>query len=92
MVEYKRQLDDEEAARRDLLKRKLEKKEKANRLYARVGYAICLLIFVVGAMRWYFEGNERNGVGMMLAAVLVLPVVWGRFYVRRLSWRLTLRP
>jgi hypothetical protein len=92
LTEYKQQLDGEEAARREALKQTLVKKEKANRLYARIGYTICLLMFLAGAARWYFEGNEKDGIGMMLAAGLVLPAVWGAFYIRRLIWRFTLRP
>ena len=41
---------------------------------------------------YMFRENERNGVGIIIASAILLPLVWTIALVRRLIWRFLLRP
>jgi hypothetical protein len=47
---------------------------------------------LTGLFVLYIQRDERNGVGMIIASAIVLPLVWVSAFVRRLIWRLLLRP
>ena|SRR5215467_11638945 len=80
---YKETLAREEMLREQELKRKLEWREKVDRLTPRVAVAIFLLLFLGGAYRLFIEGNNRDGVGIMMASVLGLLLFLVYHYFRR---------
>lgn len=87
--EHLRRVDQEHLAKKQ---QALERKERSIRLYARTGYAISLFGILAGLFLLYVQRDERNGVGTIIASVIMLPLVWTIALVRRLVWRLLLRP
>jgi hypothetical protein len=72
--------------------RALQRKENSIRLYRRIGYGISLFAILAGLFVRYVRGDERNGVGMLITGVILLPLVWAIALVRRFIWRALLRP
>ena len=70
----------------------LQRKEKSIRLYSRMGYGISIFGILAGLFALYIQKDEKNGVGMIIASAILLPLVWIIAWVRRLVWRFLLRP
>ena len=70
----------------------LQRKESYIRLYSRIGYSISAFGILAGLFVRYVQRDERNGIGIMIASVILFPLVWIIAQIRRLIWRLLLRP
>jgi len=70
----------------------LQRKENYIRLYSRIGYGISALGILAGLFVRYVQRDEINGTGIIIASVILLPLVWIIAQIRRLVWRLLLRP
>lgn len=90
--EYKEQMDHEAAERVRQRQQRLEAKYRKVRLYGRVGYVVCVVAGVIGVVKYFIEGDVKNGIGIMVVASLCVPFVWVSVRVRRAYWRFVLRP
>jgi hypothetical protein len=70
----------------------LQRKEKSIRLYSRMGYGLSLFAILAGLFVLHVQRDERNGVGIIITGFILLPLVWAIALVRRLIWRVLLRP
>jgi hypothetical protein len=70
----------------------LESSEKSIRLYGHIGYGVSFLGVLAGLFALYVQRDEKNGIGIIVASVILLPLVWIISQVRRLVWRFLLRP
>ncbi len=70
----------------------LESREKSIRLYGHIGYGVSFLGVLAGLFALYVQRDEKNGIGIIVASVILLPLVWIISQVRRLVWRFLLRP
>jgi hypothetical protein len=70
----------------------LESREKSIRLYGYIGYSVSFLGVLAGLFALYVQRDEKNGIGIIVASVILLPLVWIISQVRRLVWRFLLRP
>jgi hypothetical protein len=70
----------------------LQRKETSIRLYSRIGYGLSLASILAGLFVLYVQKDERNGVGIIIPGFILLPLVWTIALVRRLIWRVLLRP
>jgi hypothetical protein len=70
----------------------LESREKSIRLYGHIGYSVSFLGVLAGLFALYVQRDEKNGIGVIVASVILLPLVWIISQVRRLVWRFLLRP
>jgi hypothetical protein len=64
----------------------LQRKEQSIRFYSRVGYGLSLRYWLV-FLFYMFKKMIRNGVGIIITGVILLPLVWAIALVRRLIWR-----
>jgi hypothetical protein len=87
--EYLRRVDQQQLEKKQ---QALQRRETSIRLYSRIGYGIALAGMLTGLFVLYIQRDERNGVGMIIASAILLPLVWVIAFVRRLIWRLLLRP
>jgi len=70
----------------------LQRKDQSIRLYRRIGYGVSLFGILAGLFALYILKDEKNGIGMIIASAILLPLVWIIAIVRRLVWRFLLRP
>jgi hypothetical protein len=70
----------------------MESREKSIRLYGHIGYGVSFLGVWAGFFALYVRRDEKNGIGIIVASVILLPLVWIISQVRRLVWRFLLRP
>ena len=70
----------------------LESREKSIRFYGHIGYSVSFLGVLAGLFALYVQRDEKNGIGIIVASVILLPLVWIISQVRRLVWRFLLRP
>jgi hypothetical protein len=70
----------------------LQRKEKSIRLYSRMGYGLSLASILAGLFVLFVQKDERNGVGIIITGVILVPLVWAIALVRRFIWRVLLRP
>jgi len=70
----------------------LESREKSIRLYGYIGYSVSFLGVLACLFALYVQRDEKNGLGIIVASVILLPLVWIISQVRRLVWRFLLRP
>jgi hypothetical protein len=87
--EHLRRVDQESREKRQ---QALQRKETSIRLYSRVGYCLSLFAISAGLFALYVQKDERNGVGIIITGVILSPLVWAIALVRRLIWRVLLRP
>jgi hypothetical protein len=87
--EHLRRVDQESLEKRQ---QALQRKETSIRLYSRVGYCLSLFAILAGLFVLYVQKDERNGVGIIITGVILSPLVWAIALVRRLIWRVLLRP
>jgi hypothetical protein len=87
--EHLRRVDQESLEKRQ---QALQRKETSIRPYSRVGYVLSLFAILAGLFVLYVQKDERNGVGIIITGVILLPLVWAIALVRRLIWRVLLRP
>jgi len=92
LEDYKQQLDRDEALRREDLKRRLAEKERVIWRYSRIVGAIFVLLFLAGAARLYFGGNDRYGVPLMIFSVVSIALLPVNNYLVRLILRFVFRP
>jgi len=92
VAEYKEYLQRVDQQQLEKKQRALQRRETSIRLYSRIGYGIALAGMLTGLFVLYIQRDERNGVGMIIASAILLPLVWVIAFVRRLIWRLLLRP
>ena len=92
VTEYKEYLQCMDQERLRKKQQALQRREKSIRLYSRMGYGISLFGIFAGLFALYIQKDERNGVGMIIASAISLPLVWIIAWVRRLVWRFLLRP
>jgi hypothetical protein len=92
VAEYKSYLDREDRKRLNKKQQTLERKEKWIRFYNRTGYSIAVCGILYGLFVLYIQKDERNGVGITVACVALIPFVWISGIIRRLIWRFLLRP
>ena len=90
--EYKQYLQRVDQKRLTEKHQALQRKEKSIRLYSRMGYGISIFGILAGLFALYIQKDEKNGVGMIIASAISLPLVWIIAWVRRLVWRFLLRP
>jgi hypothetical protein len=69
----------------------LQRKEKTIRLYRRAGYGISIFAILAGLFALYIQKDEKNGIGMIIAGAILVPLVWIIAEIRRLVWRFLLR-
>jgi hypothetical protein len=86
--EYLQRVDQQQLEKKQ---QALQRRETSIRLYSRIGYGIALAGMLTGLFVLYIQRDERNGVGMIIASAILLPLVWVIAFVRRLIWRLLLR-
>ncbi len=70
----------------------LQRKDQSIRLYRRIGYGVSSFGILAGLFALYILKDEKNGIGMIIASAILLPLVWIIAIVRRLVWRFLLRP
>jgi hypothetical protein len=87
--EHLRRVDQELLEKRQ---QALQRKEKSIRLYSRMGYGLSLASILAGLFVLFVQKDERNGVGIIITGVILVPLVWAIALVRRLIWRVLLRP
>jgi hypothetical protein len=87
--EHLRRVDQELLQKRQ---QALQRKEKSIRLYSRMGYGLSLASILAGLFVLFVQKDERNGVGIIITGVILVPLVWAIALVRRLIWRVLLRP
>ena len=92
VAEYKEYLQRVDQQQLDKKQQALQRRETSIRLYSRIGYGIALAGMLTGLFVLYIQRDERNGVGIIIASAILLPLVWVTAFVRRLIWRLLLRP
>ena len=92
VAEYKEYLQHVDQQQLEKKQQALQRRETSIRLYSRIGYGIALAGMLTGLFVLYIQRDERNGVGMIIASAILLPLVWVIAFVRRLIWRLLLRP
>jgi hypothetical protein len=92
VAEYKEYLQRVDQQQLEKKQQALQRRETSIRLYSRTGYGIALAGMLTGLFVLYIQRDERNGVGMIIASAILLPLVWVIAFVRRLIWRLLLRP
>jgi hypothetical protein len=92
VAEYKEYLQRVDQQQLEKKQQALQRRETSIRLYSRIGYGIALAGMLTGLFVLYIQRDERNGVGMIIASAISLPLVWVIAVVRRLIWRLLLRP
>jgi hypothetical protein len=92
VAEYKEYLQRVDQQQLEKKQQALQHRETSIRLYSRIGYGIALAGMLTGLFVLYIQRDERNGVGMIIASAILLPLVWVIAFVRRLIWRLLLRP
>jgi hypothetical protein len=92
VAEYKEYLQRVDQQQLEKKQQALQRGETSIRLYSRIGYGIALAGVLTGLFVLYIQRDERNGVGMIIASAILLPLVWVIAFVRRLIWRLLLRP
>jgi len=92
VAEYKEYLQRVDQQQLEKKQQALQRRETSIRLYSRIGYGIALAGMLTGLFVLYIQRDERNGVGMIIASAILLPLVWVIAFVRRLIWRLLLRP
>ena len=92
VAEYKEYLQRVDQQHLEKKQQALQRRETSIRLYSRIGYGIALAGMLTGLFVLYIQRDERNGVGMIIASAILLPLVWVIAFVRRLIWRLLLRP
>ena len=90
--EYKQYLQRVDQERLTEKHQALQRKENSIRLYSRIGYGISIFGILAGLFALYIQKDEKNGVGMIIASAISLPLVWIIAWVRRLVWRFLLRP
>jgi hypothetical protein len=89
--EYKEHLQRVDRERLEKKQEALQRKEKSIRLYSRIGYSVSLAGILAGLFDLYIQKDERNGIGIIIASAVLLPMVWVIALVRRLVWRFLLR-
>jgi hypothetical protein len=82
--EYKQYLQGVDQKRLTEKHQALQRKEKSIRLYSRMGYGISIFGILAGLFALYIQKDEKNGVGMIIASAILLPLVWIVAWVRRL--------
>jgi len=92
VAEYKEYLQRVDQQQLEKKQQALQRRETSIRLYSRIGYGIALAGMLTGLFVLYVQRDERKGVGMIIASAILLPLVWVIAFVRRLIWRLLLRP
>jgi len=92
VAEYKEYLQRVDQQQLEKKQQALQRRETSIRLYSRIGYGVALAGMLTGLFVLYIQRDERNGVGMIIASAILLPLVWVIAFVRRLIWRLLLRP
>jgi hypothetical protein len=90
--EYREHLRRVDQALLEKRQQALQRKEKSIRFYSRTGYGLSLGSILAGLFVLYVQKDERNGVGIIITGVILLPLVWTIALVRRLIWRVLLRP
>jgi hypothetical protein len=92
VAEYKEYLQRVDQQQLEKKQQALQRRETSIRLYSRIGYGIALAGMLTGLFVLYIQRDERNGVGIIIVSAILLPWVWVSAFVRRLIWRLLLRP
>ena len=87
--EHLRRVDQELLEKRQ---QALQRKEKSIRFYSRIGYCLSLASILAGLFVLYVQRDERNGIGIIITGAILVPLVWAIALVRRLIWRVLLRP
>jgi hypothetical protein len=90
--EYREHLQRVDRERLEKKQQALARKEIYNRVYSRIGYSISTLGILAGLFVRYVQKDEINGTGIIIASVILFPMVWIIAQVRRVIWRLLLRP
>jgi hypothetical protein len=90
--EYKAHLQRVDRERLEKKQEALQRKEKSIRLYSRIGYSVSIAGILAGLFVRYVQRDERNGVGIVVASAILLPLVWAIALARKLLWRFLLRP
>lgn len=89
---YQEHLERFDQAVREKKQRALQRREARIRWDFRLGCAAALLIFFTGLYFRFLRHDQKTAVGVFVAAVALLVFVWIMAFVRRLIWRLLLKP
>jgi hypothetical protein len=92
IAEYQNQVEQENVAHQVHQAERIAKKEQSICIYSRIGYGLCLMLFLLGAARYFIEGNEKDGIGIMITCAILIPGFWLLSLLKRLIWRFMLRP
>lgn len=91
-AQYQQHLERFDRDQREKKQAALARREKAIHFQSRLGYCLAVLVALMGLYKWIVQHDETTGIGILIAAAVLFPTVWALALLRRLVWRLLLRP
>ena len=88
---YRAELDTRAAAHAAYLEASRSRVRKAHWFRVRVASAVLGVMFIIGAWRAFVGGDETDGMGMMIACAIALPIAIACSYARMAFLRFALR-
>jgi hypothetical protein len=88
---YRAELETHAAAHVAYLEERRRSVKRAHRFRVRLAFAVLGVMFLVGAWRAFVGGDRTNGIGMMIACAIALPIAIVCSYVRMAFLRFALR-
>ncbi len=88
---FKEHLDRYDQHVRDKKQQALQRREKRIRLQLQLGYIVAFFVLIMGLYVRFVQQNQKAGVGILVAAVVLFPIVWANAFAQRLLWRFLLR-
>jgi hypothetical protein len=88
---YRAELDTGAAAHAAYMLERRSRVDKAHRLRVRLAFAVLGTMFLLGAWRAFVGGDKTDGIGMMIACAIALPIAVVYSFVRRALLRFALR-
>jgi hypothetical protein len=88
---YKRELESRAGAHEEYLQQRRDKVEKWHRVRLRLSLILLAVACCIGIWRLIIDGDKTNGIGIILACVIVFPIILLHTYLRRAFWRFLLR-
>jgi hypothetical protein len=80
---YRAEVDAHAAAHAVYMGERRSGVDKAHRFRVRLAFGVLGLMFLVGAWRAFVGGDRTNGIGMMIACAIALPIAVVFSYARR---------
>ena len=91
LAAYRKELETNRQADDEYRQRRLQRVEKQHRFRVRFLLSLMAALFLCGAWRLLVDGDRTNGIGIMVACAIALPIVLAQAYVRRALWKFVLR-